>query len=959
MNIITKQAGYFRFAKEFYENLNYAKYFTFEKFREHPILKSKVKIITKSFILLTLFCVQSVQSNNYYFSSRTGDDSYTSRQAQNPATPWKTLSKLSSFMVNLKAGDSILFKKGDVFYGSFIVTKSGTADKPIVFSAYGKGAKPIISGLTQLSNWKLSGTNKWEADCPDCGTSLNMLLINGISQPMGRYPNITEPNKGYLTFESHSPLQIMDNELPASPDWTGGEMVVRSSRWTFDRKTIQSQAGNILNIGSPTTYPLLSNYGYFIQNHPSTLDTFGEWYYNPDTKKVMIYSDSTNPDILFVSATTHNIVTALNNTSYIHFDGIEWVGSNTTTLTCNFSDYISITNCAINFSGTDAMSGKNVSNLTLENNTITNTNNNALLLSPSSNTIIKNNVIKNTGIIPGNGKSGVGNYSGITLIGNINRIEYNTIENTGYIPINFQGDSILIKNNYINKFAFVLDDGGGIYTWNGCPSSPNGIYGINHSDRKITGNIIQNGIGAAEGTNSPNKAASGIYLDDNTMDVKVSNNTISNCTLNGIFLHNSRENLLDHNTMFNNNIQLKFESNGKCTTDPVLSNNVTNNILFSKLASQTVLDLSADALNDINLYSLFDTNYYCRPLDEESIIWSTSSVARNSYNLFQWKKASGKDLNSKITPISLPSYKVNNRSVGNQVQNGTFDHDIKGASCWSPQNNCSITCDDTQALNGGSLKYFFTSISGNTNNSLLLIKIGTVVSGKNYIVKFSLKGTTSNREIGVNLRKLSSPYTNLTAFQNIAITTMAQDHEILFSPQSSEDNSCLQFEIKEGDGPLWFDTVEFYEADVTRTDPDDYIRFEYNATQSNKKIPLTEDYIDVRNNIYSKVVTLASFTSVVLFKKKNITAQKIINSNIIGNPNTIIIYPNPFDTSFIIKSEKTIKQLNMYNSGGKIVITMQPNSTFVEVNTIQIPRGIYFIKSNIEGKWYSNKLIKQ
>ena len=56
----------------------------------------------------------------YYFSSQSGDDSRTSLQAQNPATPWKTLNKLNTFM-NLQPGDSVLFKRGETFYGTLIL----------------------------------------------------------------------------------------------------------------------------------------------------------------------------------------------------------------------------------------------------------------------------------------------------------------------------------------------------------------------------------------------------------------------------------------------------------------------------------------------------------------------------------------------------------------------------------------------------------------------------------------------------------------------------------------------------------------------------------------------------------------------------------------------------------------------------------------------------------------------
>ena len=76
---------------------------------------------------------------NFYLSS-IGSDSNSGTEDN----PWKSLSKLSS--KQLSPGDSIFFKKGESFYGHLVVNGSGTADKPIVFTSYGSGNQPIISG---------------------------------------------------------------------------------------------------------------------------------------------------------------------------------------------------------------------------------------------------------------------------------------------------------------------------------------------------------------------------------------------------------------------------------------------------------------------------------------------------------------------------------------------------------------------------------------------------------------------------------------------------------------------------------------------------------------------------------------------------------------------------------------------------------------------------------------------
>src|SRR5439155_24206044 len=103
-------------------------------------------------------------------------------------------------------GDVILFKRGETFYGSIVVNKSGTSSLPITIGAYGSGSRPIITSFVTLSGWKANSSYSGVYDCAAnsaLGSQLNMVLVNGVEQGMGRYPNANATNKGYLTFESH------------------------------------------------------------------------------------------------------------------------------------------------------------------------------------------------------------------------------------------------------------------------------------------------------------------------------------------------------------------------------------------------------------------------------------------------------------------------------------------------------------------------------------------------------------------------------------------------------------------------------------------------------------------------------------------------------------------------------------------------------------------------------------
>lgn len=114
-----------------------------------------------SLFFFALMLVTGIANATDYFVSATGNDS---NNGTSQTTPWKSLSKVQSVCNNgtIKAGDNILFKRGEVFTGSVLMASiwgysanSGTAAKPITFGAYGSGAKPVLQypqgGSTQVT----------------------------------------------------------------------------------------------------------------------------------------------------------------------------------------------------------------------------------------------------------------------------------------------------------------------------------------------------------------------------------------------------------------------------------------------------------------------------------------------------------------------------------------------------------------------------------------------------------------------------------------------------------------------------------------------------------------------------------------------------------------------------------------------------------------------------------------
>ncbi len=822
-----------------------------------------------SFIFILSISVHA-EASNYYFSSTTGSDSRTSQQAQNKATPWKSTAKLNSWFTHLQPGDSALFLRGDSFPGPITVLQSGTASLPIVLAAYGPATAgyPQFSGLVHLSDWTSKGNGIWESPCPSCGASVNTVLLNGAAQVMGRYPNSNAPSGGYLQFVSHSGTSaITSNVLSTSSNWAGAQLVLRPNRWVIDRDSILGQTGSTLSYASVSGYTPIDSFGFFIQNSISTLDLNGEWYYNPAAKALDMYFGNASPltAVPDVWVSSVNNLVSINGQNYLTFHNLSFLGSNQEACLINDVQNITFSQCSFRYAGSNAVTATNTTGLSLISDSLLSCNNTALSLAGNCNkSLIKSNYINNTGIHAGMGQSGNDTYAGILISGTGNTVAYNTIDSTGYIGIDFSGDSTLIQNNFINYFTLSKDDGGGIYTWTGASNlTPSAA-------RTILGNIVLNGVGAGAGTDQPDYFPSeGIYMDDNTGFVTITGNSVANCGDNGILLHNSHDITVSKNTLYNNTRQLDMAHDAICPNCPITQVSMHDNILCSKWIDQTVIGLES-SVNDLKTYGSFDSNYYCRPYDDRFCLYNTFEDSGAAYNLIQdlgmWQSALQQDGASKKSPVTYAPYAINSFTGPEMFSNSSFTSNITGLYSYSALNNALVSWDNTGVLDGGCLKFYFSPSSGLLNTSKIIIAVGAVTAGSTYVVSFSLKGTKNNKAMDLFIRQSNSPFNNLSETEYCQINTTRTENQFLFTALASETNASLVFEITEPDSTLWLDNILMQEATVTTSNPNDNILFEYNATNSIQSVALPGTYVDVKNRPYSNLVDLAPYASVVLLR---------------------------------------------------------------------------------------------
>lgn len=604
----------------------------------------------------------------YYFSTALGNDSNTSTQAQNTATPWKTISKFNSFFSSLNAGDSALFNRGEIFPGAMVPSKNGASGNPIHVGSYGSGAKPIVTGFTTVNNanWlTTSFTGVYKVSIGSLATC-NVVAMDGIYQLMGKLPrgnsgyyNVTsasgtDPN-WTITGSSSSGVNANFStsthpNITASGGIQAGEVCYRPRHWVLWRGRVTAQTSNSISfaalastLGGGSYSPTLesANFGFFLQNHPSLCTQLGDWSYDSDAHILYMYFGASGPGSHVVQVPTSADLVTASTRSFVLFDNIAFRGAENALFNLVNSPNITIQNCDLFGSGLyGVFANGSSSNLVFTNNNMSYISSIGIRASSSANAFtITGNTFDHIAAVSGMGSSGEGTYWTILNVRNGSNVSNNRITNIGFNGITFQGTNNTVKNNYIDTYCMCKDDAAAIY-----------CGGQSFTGSVIDGNICINGIGAPAGTAHQSDArAHGIYVDDGGSNVEIKNNTCARNGNAGINLHSSFNINMHDNTLFDNFQNGVKYYNGAPSTDLMGTLTFSSNVVFAKTTSEICIVSSGGSSSTASWFSAADNNFWCRPLLETTLF----QTPQGNFNLAGWKTFTGKEAHSVGSPIPL------------------------------------------------------------------------------------------------------------------------------------------------------------------------------------------------------------------------------------------------------------------------------------------------------------------
>ncbi len=581
-------------------------------------------------LLFLILCSSCFGANWYVSTAGAG-----AKDGTTAATAWDTFANVTWGSGGVVAGDTLYVI--DEMRETLTVGGSGSAGLPITIRGDAAGSVAgVINGADIIADiaWSDTGGNIWKAAAT---TEIKQLFIDGTKVNKSRFPatvwNDIDENGSTSTKIVGADLNQVDDT------WIGTEIFWKPNEWEIVRKTItdSTQIGTSVEWSGAESgvFTSVDDYGYYIEGRAADCDADTEWYWAGN--EVFVYLDDDDPCNNVIQGSVRDKCIYATNRSYIDIKNIETKNSNLYGLEIFNSDHVNSINCTISFSQRqgilffDSPAAHDKGNGSVENCTVSNTQNTGIQVSGLTNMLISGNSVTEVGTdtLSPRGAQGI-NASGTGFTVRNNTLDQITAR--GIVPST--NTNMVISNNTISNYCTEISDGGGIY-W---PSTPTNVF--------IQNNTIFDGDGSVAGVPSATVANAGIYIDtlDATGGLTIRNNLVYNPGLHGILLHEVLNCTILNNVVYDATNQLRFSEK---VEDEMINNTVKNNIFVCGSASQKAYNLTGIATSsipwgDFNNNLLYD-------LDADAINATINYVrggVNTTYTLAQFQAAQSLDLNS-------------------------------------------------------------------------------------------------------------------------------------------------------------------------------------------------------------------------------------------------------------------------------------------------------------------------
>lgn len=717
----------------------------------------------KTFLVITLALVAaSPATSATYHLAPDGDDSRTPAQAGDPGTPWRSLGRIAT--VVLQPGDSILLRRGGVWRDSLRISRSGTSDRPIVVAPWGPGTEPPeIRGTDSLDAPLVDGLRT--AKVPP-GRTVRSVFANGTPVPVARFPDT-----GWLVATAVDGDSAIRAPELAGRDWTGASIHLRSSMWTLETHRIARSESGRLVFHRKAVYGPPDSVRFYLTNHPAGRNT-PSWHQSfPDTSLRWTGGPAS------VEASVRTVGIDLGTSSHVRVEGLRFFGTGLQGVKSNGTG-VQVRGCRFLFPGLVAVSF-NGRQGRFEDNRIEGAHDGALVGYGVGHRL-EGNTVRATAQSRLLGPEGMGTGCcggrAIDLSGDSGTIARNDVDSTGYIGIGFRGRWTLVEENRVAHSCMTTDDCGGIYTWTGK------FDAVGSEGSVIRRNVVSDPVGAPSGWPHPWDAAQGIYLDDGSHDIRVDSNVVSG-SASGIFFHNSRRASARGNILYGNRVQVRLSHDGLAGPGDMFDNRIEDNVLVGVRGQGVDIQASIHQAQSVPLGS-WTGNVYC----SDQIL--SAGCRRDDLPLWSRERVAATD-----------------PRLGPQTQrNGAFDSSRLGWSSWPTQNR--IALDSGAACGGG--RCLRVAYTGDTVQRGPLANAGApfpTAAGQAWRLSFRARGLDRGQILTPTFRRSAGDYATLGFSAATALDTSWTFHDFLFRATADEAAARMDFHGSRKDSIYWIDDV--------------------------------------------------------------------------------------------------------------------------------------------------------
>ncbi|MFB6341514.1 right-handed parallel beta-helix repeat-containing protein [Saccharicrinis sp. FJH62] len=808
-------------------------------------MKDKGRGLVKGVILLTVLMYSvSISGKTYYVSSSSGNDSYNGTST---SSPWKTLSKVEGASSTFVAGDVIAFKGGDLFYGSLSLSNlNGTLSSPIKLTSYGTG-QAIITGSKLLSGWNYESANIWSVS----NSGPVYQLFKG-DQPLttARIPEIVdkfaaEENFYHITSVINSNYSFISTDLIGAPDLTGAILHVGTWEWLLKTAVIsafESSSGKV-TVATDIFANFVPGNRFFINASKNLLNSEGDWYYDELTNKLYLYSTS-SPSNIYGASQDKNGIT-LSGGSYVEVSNIKIQHYNKTGIYSSGTNNFSVSNCNILYCYEMGIRTQNGSNANLLSNSVIGSND-VGISNANDHSIIKDNLVEDIGIVDVLSKKGFITGFGISTQGDEDHVSYNKIINIGYNGLGFRGYHPILENNLVQNFHLTTTDGGGIYCYEGQRA------------------VVQNNIVIGYPFKEERKLSQAIYIDNYSKDVTVKNNTTLNSLCGIILTHDTNNDSIIGNTVYNPSIAGIYitESN---SIIPGVSDIISrdNNVFTNTLSSIPFITLLLSKTDPSrSWYQLRSNNYF----NGKGFAVAKEEWSGASYDIKSWQNVTGQEENSSSNTVTFDNFSIIDVYDSTLISNGTFDTSKDG---WSDWGTVSTRIEHNQ--NKGDYFLYDTLAATKTYGGITTTS-AAVQQGFDYVLEFDMKVS----KLGESLIKIAYSdgeiiYNNFGIFLNPDWTT----YRIPIYDLVKNDNG-LKITFYSSSNVRFPNAISLDNVKLKKCKLGDAVKqhdIVYNDTKIAKDFTFSGIWEDLDGNTYNGKINLEPFSSKILILKSTETSS--------------------------------------------------------------------------------------